>query len=146
MKKALKMIGMVVMTILMSVSFSSCGSDSNDDDPFSSSALVGTTWVRTKPENNDESSNSYVGTIEFISSSKLRFHDSWIEYGKPCKREAEWKYNFDPKTSSGYYLKSWSNYENSDGHKVEFNIKGNIMTTLQTGDYLGDKEEVYYKQ
>lgn len=144
MKKALRMIGMVIMTILMSFSFLSCGNDS--DEPVSSNELVGTTWVRTTPEEKTESYNSYKGTIKFLSKEKLHFFDSWIEYGTPCNRDVEWKYNYDPKSSSGIILESWSNYANGYD-EVEFDIKGNKMTVyFGKVNPNGYKDWVFYKQ
>lgn len=139
------------MTILMSVSFSSCGNDSDDIDPDSSNTIVGTTWVW-----NSNDSNKYKRSILFLSKTKALVTETWQEKGKNMKQEQERTYKFDEKSMSGHYINSYYPDENNPFEiEVEFEITGTKMIVNDiVGIYSNGKEvtkvdhekRTYYKQ
>lgn len=64
--KTLRLFGMVLMTVLLSVSFAACGDDDDDDNNVpTATELVGTTWRGTS-----SSWNGYYATVTFTSTSE----------------------------------------------------------------------------
>lgn len=124
MKKALRMIKMVIMAILMSVSFSSCGSDS-DDDPISSNELVGTEWMFK--DGND------ILTLTFTSTTVV-----WDEINEHYEN----KYTWDANSKSG----SWTQVETHHGEQLTvyftFVITGEKMKLSEKFEGSSDIETI----
>lgn len=74
MMKTLKLIGMALFAIVMSVSFIACSND-DDDDKEASTSLVGTTWKVTSVDNADEDFNGWTNvTATFNEDGTVTFN------------------------------------------------------------------------
>ena len=74
MMKTLRLIGMALLAIVMSVSFIACSSDDNDDKEASTS-LVGTTWKVTSVDNADEDFDGWTNvTATFNENGTVTFN------------------------------------------------------------------------
>mgnify|MGYP004511522351 FL=1 len=72
--KTLKLIGMALLAIVMSVSFIACSND-DDDDKEASTSLVGTTWKVTSVDNADEDFNGWTNvTATFNEDGTVTFN------------------------------------------------------------------------
>jgi len=112
--KCLRMIGMVVIAILMSVNYVSC----KDDDDNATNELVGTTWK----ENNSIEWFEWT----FVSASKFEGKTFYIEDEKTI--EHTWKtpieYSYDDATHTGKFQET-----DSEGYvtTTTFVVEGKVM-------------------
>lgn len=74
MMKTLRLIGMALLAIVMSVSFIACSND-DDDNKEASTSLVGTTWKVTSVDNADENFNGWTNvTATFNENGTVTFN------------------------------------------------------------------------
>ena len=72
--KTLRLIGMALLAIVMSVSFIACSND-DDDNKEASTSLVGTTWKVTSVDNADENFNGWTNvTATFNENGTVTFN------------------------------------------------------------------------
>lgn len=68
--KTLRLIGMALLAIVMSVSFIACSND-DDDNKEASTSLVGTTWKVTSVDNADENFNGWTNVTATFNEKVL---------------------------------------------------------------------------
>ena len=74
MMKTLRLIGMALLVIVMSVSFIACSND-DDDNKEASTSLVGTTWKVTSVDNADDDLNDWTNvTVTFNENGTVTFN------------------------------------------------------------------------
>ena len=76
--KTLRLIGMALLAIVMSVSFIACSND-DDDNKEASTSLVGTTWKVTSVDNADDDLNDWTNvTVTFNENGTVTFNPKTV--------------------------------------------------------------------
>ena len=125
-----KLMYLLIMTVVMSLSFVSCDEDGNDD----SKGLEGTSWSRQVTS----STFDFTYTIKFTSSNEATHtQKGWGMVGKEKKN-----YNDTKKGTYVYYpeiQEGWVNNSAFSGGKLVFAISGNKLSSM-TGSSVYTKD------
>lgn len=127
MKRTLRMFGLMLCTILLCASFTSCGDD--DDDGPESTSIVGTWRLSLK-----DGIEMWYCQYEFNSNGTLKVKD-WTDDNEPSNYEAGGKY-----TISADVLTITVDGEGSESYK--FKLNGNNLIIY---DYEEDGANVFVR-
>ena len=126
--KAIRLIGVALLTVLMSVSFSSCSKSDDDNGGSSSNPLVGT-WYTEGVEKGSPTYTEITYNADYTCT--------WRDYksDKTTIKESEsGKYKVEGSTLSIW----WSG--SSTPWTTTFSISGNKMTTSEAGGTVWTKK------